>query len=349
MVPPDEPERRARVLIDRLLDEAGWAVQDRAEMNLAARRGVAVREFPMAPGHGNADYLLFVDHTAVGVIEAKPAGHTLSGVQVQARTYSEGLPEELRALVRPLPFIYASTGSETLFLNGLDPVPRSRRVYSFHRPETLADWIGQDTLPKWTAEWMDQNTLQERKLPLDCPSTLRSRLRTLPALNTAGLRPNQIEGIHRLEQSLYDARPRALVQMATGSGKTYFAITSIYRMIKFGGARRVVFIVDRANLAKQAEKEFQGYVCADSNRKFTELYVVQRLTSNKIADSAKVVITTIQRLYSMLQGKELDPQLEERSQIAGEAEVPTEPVHVGYNAAIPPEFFDVMFVDECHC
>jgi type I restriction enzyme R subunit len=211
------------VLIDRLLSETGWAVQDRTELNLAASRGVAVREFPMAAGHGEADYLLFVDHKAVGVIEAKPAGHTLSGVQVQVRTYSEGLPEGLRAPVRPLPFIYASTGSETLFLNGLDPVPRSRRVYSFHRPETLADWITQPPLSKWATEWMDEDTLRERGLQPDRPSTLRSRLRTLPALDTRGLRPNQIEGIHRLEQSLYAAPPRALVEMATGSGKTYFA------------------------------------------------------------------------------------------------------------------------------
>src|SRR4029453_3152695 len=143
------PEQKAREEIDAALDRAGWAVQHRDELNLAARLGVAVREYRMKTEHGHADYLLFVDEKPVGVIEAKPFGHTLSGVQAQARKYSEGLPAELSPPRRPLPFIYSSTGAETLFLNVLDPDPRSRRMFAFHRPDTLAEWLRQKPLPEW--------------------------------------------------------------------------------------------------------------------------------------------------------------------------------------------------------
>ena len=351
MTPPpkaSDPEEQARTVIDAALDRAGWAVQDRNEMNLAARRGVAVRGYPMKTGHGFADYLLFVDEKPVGVIEAKPFGHTLSGVQVQARKYSEGLPDNLSPPVRPLPFIYSSTGVETLFLNLLDPDPRSRRVFSIHRPDTLAEWLRQKPLGEWVEGWRTAAELEHRQLDLTRPATLRARLRAMPDVHIPGLWPNKVEAITRLEQSLYADRPRALVQMATGSGKTKLAITASYRLIKYAGARRVLFLVDRANLGEQAEKEFQSYVAPDINRKFTELYNVQRLTSNTIAESAKVVITTIQRLYSMLSGEaELAPELEEHS--AYEPGVtPSAPVTVAYNPAIPVEFFDVMFIDECH-
>lgn len=137
--------------------------------------------------------------------------------------------------------------------------------------------------------------------------------------------------------------------MATGSGKTKVAVSSIYRLIKFGGARRVLFLVDRSNLAEQAEKEFANFRTPDDNRKFTELYGVQRLSSSTVGSSSKVVITTIQRLYSMLRGEDdLDPEAEEGSQFGLTGEEIDKPATVAYNAAVPPEFFDVIFIDECH-
>jgi type I restriction enzyme R subunit len=273
----------------------------------------------------------------------------LSGVQTQAEKYSSGLPDELSPPIRPLPFLYSSTGTETLFRNDLDPDPRSRRVFSFHRPATLAEWLQQKPLSQWVEGWRSRGELEQRKLDLGRPSTLRSRLRCMPDVVIPGLWRNKVEGITRLENSLYDNRPRALIQMATGSGKTKLAITATYRLIKYAGARRVLFLVDRSNLAEQAEKEFQSYVAPDVNRKFTELYNVQRLTSNKIGESAKVVITTIQRLYSMLSGEaELDPELEEHSGYDADAALPAEPVHLAYDPAIPIEFFDVIWIDECH-
>jgi type I restriction enzyme R subunit len=185
------------------------------------------------------------------------------------------------------------------------------------------------------------------------PSTLRTRLTTLPPVDPRlvtqrVLFPNQYEAITNLDHSFKKDKPRALIQMATGSGKTFMAVTAIYRQIKFAGARRVLFLVDRANLGEQAEKEFQNYRTPDDKRKFTELYNVQRLTSNTIGASSKVVITTIQRFYSMLKGEpDLDPTLEEGTQF-DESHAPKEPLPVVYNSTYPPEYFDVIYIDECH-
>ncbi len=340
------PEQAARKKIDANLDAAGWEVQNRDDMNLSAGRGVAVREFKMAAEHGYADYLLFVDEKPVGVIEAKPMGHTLSGVQVQAEKYATGLPELLTPPVRPLPFLYASTGADTFFRNDLDPAPRSRRVFGFHRPETIAEWLTAAPTREWAKDWLPAAEFGRRKIGSDKPSTLRSRLRAMPELHTEGLWRNQQRAVTSLERSFYDNHPRALLQMATGSGKTFVAVTSIYRLIKYGGARRVLFLVDRGNLGEQAEKEFQNYRTPDDNRKFEELYNIQRLTSGTVGDSAKVVVSTIQRLYSMLSGEEIEEEADEFS--AFEAGADREPVTVSYNRSVPPEFFDVIVIDECH-
>src|SRR5205085_11505379 len=181
------------------------------------------------------------------------------------------------------------------------------------------------------------------------PSTVRARLRAMPPIHLPGMWPNKVQAIASLEKSFFDNRPRALIQMATGTGKTLLAVTEIYRLIKFGGVRRVLFVVDRANLGEQAEKEFQGFRTPDDNRKFTELYNVQRLTSNTIGSSSKVVIATIQRLYSILKGEAgLDPEAEEHTPMDNDPALAKEPLPVVYNKAIPPEFFDVIFIDECH-
>jgi type I restriction enzyme, R subunit len=348
MVEQKTPEQEAREHIDALLAESGWVVQSRDEINLSAGRGVAIREFALKSGHGFADYLLFVDGQAVGVLEAKKLGFPLTGVEVQAQRYSDGLPAHLDAPHRPLPFCYLSTGAVTTFANGFDPHPRSRRIFQFHRPDTLAEWLQMDTLDAWV-----RSTLPEGGFFTGAddtrPSTLRSRLQTLPPVQQSSLYPNQVRAVTNLDQSLKEDRPRALIQMATGSGKTIMAVTAIYRLIKFAGARRVLFLVDRGNLGEQAEKEFANFRSPDDNRKFTELYNVQRLSSNTIGASSKVVISTIQRLYSMLKGEEeLDPAVEETSLFEVEAALPKEPLPVVYSPAIPPEYFDVIVIDECH-
>lgn len=274
------PEDRARVEIDAGLHACGWAVQTHGAVNLHAARGVAVRAVPLAGGD-EADYLLFVDGEAVGVVEAKRAGTSLTGVEAQLARYAGELPAHVRAPVDPLPLRYESTGVETRFTNLLDPAPRSRHVFAFHRPETVAGWLA-----------------EARRDP-DRP-TLRHRLQAMPGLDDSKLWWAQAQAITNLEQSLADNRPRALVQIATGSGKTYTAANLTYRLIKHAGARRVLFLVDRANLGKQAEGEFARFVVPDVHRRFTELHNVQRLTTNVVPASTEVVITTIQRLYSIL-------------------------------------------------
>ncbi len=356
--PRSGPEAVARVRIDAALSDAGWLVQDYGAMNLAAGRGIAVREFPLAKGHGDADYLLFLDGQAVGVLEAKKAGDTLTGVETQAERYATGLPAALRVPVRPLPFNYVSNGHQTLFFDLLDPRPRSRRIAlndeipHIHRPETLAAWLAAPTLREWlplerAAEDLAGPAVYAAGQAGPPPSTLRSRLQTLPPLVTTGLRTAQITAIRNLEASLRDDRPRSLLQMATGSGKTFVAVTEVYRLLKHAGAKRILFLVDRANLGEQAEKEFQGYVTPDSHRKFPQLYNVQRLTSNVIAPASSVVITTIQRLYSILRGEGEFAGDEEGSAFIAGAGPPT-PAPVAYNPSLPPETFDVVFVDECH-
>jgi type I restriction enzyme R subunit len=257
MNPPRlQPEQQAREQIDAALEAAGWAVQDRDEIDLGASQGVAIREFQMKPDHGFADYLLFVDGRAVGALEAKPAGTTLTGVEGQVRMYSEGLPDNLDAPILPLPFLYLSTGVETRFTNRLDPFPRARRIFAPHRPETLAEWLRAEPLPPSArsaggASGADPTA----SLAADAgkPSTLRSRLRSMPEAEIPGLWSNQVKAIANLQKSLAEDRPRALIQMATGSGKSLTAVAATYRLIKFGGARRVLFLVDRTNLGEQAE------------------------------------------------------------------------------------------------
>ena len=334
------PEQEARETIDRMLDQSGWDVQNLKAANIRANKGVVIREFPLKSGHGSADYLLYVDGQAAGVIEAKKKGTTLTGVEIQSDKYKTGLPESLPAWYRPLPFCYESTGVETRFTNSLDPEPRSRNVFSFHRPETMGQWLDQDTPPE---QW--QAALS--KPSYGKPFTLNFCLKKMPQLIEGGLWSAQIRAIKNLEKSLAENRPRALIQMATGSGKTFTAISFIYRLIKFAKARRILFLVDRGNLGKQTLKEFQQYVSPYNNFKFSEEFIVQRLTSKNLDFTARVCICTIQRLYSMLKGEDLAEEDEEKS-VRGLENVYGEVPPIEYNPAIPIETFDFIITDECH-
>lgn len=322
-------EVQARRNIDRMLVETGWVIQDFADIAPMAAPGVAVREFPLASGF--ADYLLYVDAKLVGVLEAKKEGITLTGVEFQTAKYASGLPKNAQMAMwrrdQPLPFCYESTGAETRFTNLLDPDARSREVFSFHRPETLRGWM---------------SAAQERP---EAP-TFNARVRAMPPLIEAGLRPNQIEAVTGIEESLREQHPRALVQMATGAGKTFTAVTTAYRLIKHAGAAKVLFLVDRNNLGSQAETEFTLYTTPDDGRRLGEVYPVQRLAGHTVADSTNVAISTIQRLFRMLQGEDLpDADTEDDENDDGE---PAAPVDVTYSPTLPPETFDLIIVDECH-
>ena len=315
------PEEVARDRIDDRLRAAGWHVQDRDAIDFSAGPGIAVREYPTDTGP--ADYVLFCERQAVGVVEAKPDawGERITTVEEQSERYANA---ELKWVsnAEPLPFLYESTGQITRFTNGRDPNPRSREVFTFHRPATL-------------------------RAHARARMSFRTGIASLPPLNPAGLRECQIKAITKLEASLRANRPRALVQMATGSGKTFTAITQVYRLLKHAGAERVLFLVDTRNLGEQAEQEFMAFLPNDDNRKFTELYNVQRLKSPSIADDVQVVISTIQRMYATLKGEEFDDALEEEHPEERRWR-PREPLPVVYNAALPPEYFDVVVIDECH-
>ncbi len=176
---------------------------------------------------------------------------------------------------------------------------------------------------------------------------MRAKLRNMPPLIEGGLWPAQIRAINNLEKSLAENRPRAVIQMATGSGKTFTAVNFIYRLIKFADAKRIIFLVDRAYLGRQTRKEFEQFVSPYNPFKFTEEYIVQHLKSNQIDKTARVCISTIQRIYSILKGEEIDPELEEDS-LFDHSDLFKEPPPVEYNPAVPPETFDVIITDECH-
>ncbi|MCK4642543.1 DEAD/DEAH box helicase family protein [bacterium] len=314
------PEDKARLIIDKMLEETGWLIQDRDSVNLSAGLGVAVREFPT--DSGPADYILFVDKTPVGVIEAKrkEEGVHLTVVEGQTSKYAES---KLKWCIdkNPLRFRYESTGVLTRFTDFNDNISRSRLIFSFQKPSTLKNWLKQE-------------------------DTLRNLLTQIPELDNEGLRECQINAITKLEKSFKESRPRALVQMATGSGKTFTSITSVYRLLKFAKAKRVLFLVDTKNLGEQAEQEFIGYSPKDDPRNFPELYNVQRLSSSYISEDSQVCISTIQRMFSILKGEDLDESLEETS--LNEQKVVGKFKEVVYNEKYPPEFFDFIVIDECH-
>jgi len=314
------PEQIARDNIDEQLEQCRWVIQDKKNINLGTDAGVAVRDYPT--DHGIADYVLFYDRKPIGVIEAKKEteGFHLTVVEEQSKRYADSKLKYLNN--DPLPFVYESTGVCTRFTDYRDPKPRSREVFSFHQPETLYEWY-------------------------KSKQTLRAMLQQLPTLPGQGLRRCQVRAIDNLEKSFKENRPRALVQMATGSGKTFTAITSIYRLLKYCRVRRVLFLVDTRNLGEQAEQEFMAYTPNDDNRKFVELYNIQRLKSRYIAADSQVCIGTIQRLYSILKGEDLAETAEDTNPAEFDWER-REPVPVVYDYKIPPEFFDFIVIDECH-
>ena len=319
-------EDQTREEIDKALEACGWAIQDKKRINLFEKTGVAVRE--MDTDTGPADYMLFVDGKACGIIEAKREGADLGGVADQSGRYAASNTQHIERWVpqeQLLPFLYEATNHEIRFRDERDPHPRSRNLFHFHKPETLKQWLEEG-------------------------DTLRNRLlNDLPELNTKNLRACQIDAIHGIEASLKAGRPRALLQMATGSGKTYTAVTEVYRLAKFAKIKRVLFLVDRGNLATNAKDEFEQFIIPHDGRKFTQHYNVNILGRAGIPDATKVTISTIQRMYSQLTNSELDDEADEHSgfEIDGSV-INKEPRPVSYNPDIPIEAFDVIIIDECH-
>lgn len=316
------PEQKAREVIDKKLAQSGWVVQDRKQLNLLAGLGVAVREFPTSTGP--VDYALFVEGIPVGIVEAKKdaAGENITVVEDQCSRYAHSTLKWV-SVEYQIRFAYEATGKVTRFTDYADQKYRSRTVFAFHRPEELRRLLRQQ-------------------------DTVRNRMKHFPAFDTTGFRNCQIAAIGNLEKSFAANRPKALIQMATGAGKTFTAITAVYRLLKCTGVNRVLFLVDTKGLGEQAEREFLAYRPNDDNRSFFELYGVRRLKSSFIPSDAHVCISTIQRMYSILRGEELDDSAEQESLNENPSVDRQSPKEVVYNAKYPPEFFDVIIIDECH-
>ena len=316
------PEEKARLIIDEKLCQSGWIIQDMNCLNLAVSLGVAVREFPTSTGE--VDYALFIDGQPVGVVEAKreEAGQSITDVEIQSGRYAKSTFKWVKEEYT-IRFAYEATDKLIRFTDYKDIKYRSRTVFSFHRPETLQDLLKQ-------------------------PDTIRNNMKHFPVLDETGFRKCQVNAIKKLEESFADNRPKALVQMATGAGKTFTAITASYRLLKYGKINRILFLVDTKGLGEQAEREFLAYTPTDDPRSFSQIYGVRRLTSSYIPGDVQVCISTIQRMYSILKGEELDESAEETSFAEFTTAESKAPKEVVYNEKYPPEFFDVIIVDECH-
>ena len=316
------PEQKAREAIDQRLTQSGWILQDMRQLNPVAGPGVAVREFPTSTGP--VDYALFVDGTPVGVVEAKAdeKGQDITTVEGQSSRYAGSTFKWVKTGYT-IRFAYEATSKLTRFTDYADQKYRSRPIFSFHRPESLRALLKAD-------------------------DTIRNNMKHFPPFDTTGFRSCQITAIQNQERSFAENRPRALVQMATGAGKTFTAITAVYRLLKYAKVNRVLFLVDTKSLGEQAEREFLAYRPNDDNRSFSEIYGVRRLKNSYIPQDVQVCISTIQRMYSILKGEELDESAEETSfneMTTAERQTAKEVV---YNAKYPPEFFDCIIIDECH-
>ncbi|MCR4742304.1 MAG: DEAD/DEAH box helicase family protein [Treponema sp.] len=316
------PEEKDRLVIDSKLEEAGWIIQDLKEMNITAGLGVAVREYPTSSGE--VDYALFVDEQPVGIIEAKrkEEGENITVVEEQSSRYANSTLKYIKNEYE-IRFAYEATSKLIRFTDYHDIKYRSRTVFNFHKPQTL-------------------KKLLEKK------DTIRNKLKNMPELDPTGFRKCQIEAINNLTVSFAENRPKGLVHMATGAGKTFTAITQTYRLLKFGGMNRILFLVDTKSLGIQAENEFCGYIPNDENRTFNTIYGVHRLTKSSMPENCQVYISTIQRMYSILKGEELDEKTEEELDENKDNFTETKQKPVVYNPKYPPEFFDCIIIDECH-
>ncbi|WP_298645566.1 DEAD/DEAH box helicase family protein [uncultured Granulicatella sp.] len=316
------PEQEVRVVIDKKLEQSGWVIQNFAQVNIGAALGVAVREYPTDTGP--VDYALFIDGEPVGVIEAKKSsiGENITVVEEQSARYATSSFKWINREYT-IRFAYEATDKLIKFTDYKDIKYRSRRVFSFHRPEHL-------------------------KSLLQASDTIRNNMKHFPILDTTGFRECQINAINNMDISFADNRPRALVQMATGAGKTFTAITEAYRLLKYGKMNRILFLVDTKSLGEQAEREFLAYTPNDDTRSFSQLYGVRRLKNSYIPNDVQICISTIQRMYSILKEEDIDESTEEESfneYVTADSKAPKEVV---YNEKYPPEFFDCIIIDECH-
>ena len=309
------PEEKARVIIDRMFEEAGWKVVDRDKYapNITA---VAIREGLMV-GNREADYLLFLNGKAVGVLEAKRIETDINSdiVQEQARLYTRSCPKWCQAWFPniPLPLAYVANSRDLMFYDTRKSDSEFEYCKKIHTPKEVKKLLG-----------------------------LEGDYVGLPTLNPKGLRACQYEAITQLEQSFRNGENRALMVLATGAGKTYTACLAAYRMLAFTPMKRILFLVDRNNLGKQAETEFGTFRLTENGDPFNTIFTVNRLKSSSVPTDSNVVISTIQRLFSLLKGDEITDNDED------DEEIEDKEIMLPENPNLPSDFFDMIIIDECH-
>ena len=314
------PENKARKQIDKLFEEAGWQVVSRDDYapNISA---VAIEE-GLLKHNKRADYFLFLNGKAVGVLEAKREDlkEDLSCACEQAELYAKGVPLKYQAYQRPLPIIYLSNGKQVLFKDFRDPDSKLIELNRIHTPKEIVKLLG-----------------------------IKDEYAALPMLTERekkALRACQYEAITKLEKSFKSGHKRALMVLATGAGKTYTACMAAYRMLSYTPMKRILFLVDRNNLGKQAEGEFGTFRLTENGDPFNTIYAVNRLRSAKIPSDSNVVICTIQRLFALLKGDEIKDDEDEDDEDFGSDTNNVIPLPT--NLTLPPDYFDMIIIDECH-
>ena len=309
------PEEKARKKIDMLLKKAGWSIVPRDQYSPGVS-AVAIEE-GILKGNLEADYLLFLEGKAIGVLEAKKESVSLDDIVAnQAENYTHKLLPMYQYWENPLPLIYLSNGKELLFKNAKIPGSTYQKLDAMHTPKEMVKLAG-----------------------------INSFFAGLPTLDPKGLRDCQYEAITNLEASFRNSQRKALIVLATGAGKTFTACLAAYRFLAYTPARRVLFLVDRNNLGKQAEGAFGDFKLTENGEPFSTIYTTERLRSGKISDKTNLVICTIQRLFSVITGQELQDDDDGESSFESD----TQPdVELNGQLLLPPDFFDLIIVDECH-
>ncbi len=307
------PEEKARIKIDQWFADAGWKVINREDYEPTCT-AVAIRE-GLLKGNLEADYFLFINGRAVGVLEAKreETDAFASKVCGQATLYAKSVPNIYQVYQKPLPFIFTSNGKELYFCDFRESDSYFRQIMTIPTPHELVKKLG-----------------------------IEDTFAGLPTLKKKGLRNCQYEAVTELEKSFRAGQNRALMVLATGAGKTYTACLAAYRMLSYTPMRRVLFLVDRNNLGKQAEGEFGTFRLTENGDAFNTIFTVNRLRSSSIPSDSNVVISTIQRLFSFLKGETIeDDGDDDESELVEEVTLPPNP-------NLPHDYFDMIIIDECH-
>ena len=307
------PEEKARQKIDLWFAEAGWKVINREDYEPTCT-AVAIRE-GLLKGNLEADYFLFINGKAIGVLEAKreEIDPFSNNVCEQAVLYAKSVPHIYQAYQKPLPFIFTSNGKELFFCDFREQKQSFKQIMAIPTPYELVKQLG-----------------------------ISDYFAGLPSLQKKGLRDCPYAAVPELEKSFRSGQNRALMVLATGAGKTYTACLAAYRLLSYTPMRRVLFLVDRNNLGKQAEGEFGTFRLTENGDAFNTIFTVNRLRSSSIPSDSNVVISTIQRLFSFLRGDTIEDNDND------DDNEPTEEVVLPPNPNLPHDYFDLIIIDECH-